>query len=104
MLLIEVKVIDNATLPLKKQVRIPDVVPPGQEARIINPTLYGRAILEKKDITNAITGKTKIWDIKPINKGLGNKNRFLKLPDVKDKPTPNIINASIQLNNMSITE
>ena len=29
---------------------------------------------------------------------------FLKLPGVKDKPTPNIIKASIQLNNMSINE
>jgi hypothetical protein len=33
---------------------------------------------------------------------LGNKNRFLKLLAVKDKPTPNIINASMLLNNKSI--
>jgi hypothetical protein len=35
---------------------------------------------------------------------LGNKKRVLKLLEVKDKPTPNIIKASILLNNMSINE
>jgi hypothetical protein len=102
MLLIDVKVIERATLPLKKYVRMPDVVPPGQEARIIRPTLNGSDKLEKKEIKNAITGKTIIWETSPINKGLGYKNITLKLSDVSDKPTPNIIRASIELNSMSI--
>jgi hypothetical protein len=36
----------------------PDVVPPGQEARIIRPTFAGRGIFEKKDIANAMIGNT----------------------------------------------
>ena len=42
-----------------------------------------------------------IWEVNPINRGLGNRNRFLKLLGVNDKPTPNIMNASIKLNRMS---
>jgi hypothetical protein len=59
-LLIEVKVIERATFPLKKYVIIPEVVPPGQDARIIKPTFEASDILEKKDIIKAITGKIMI--------------------------------------------
>ena len=82
----------------------PDVVPPGQAARIIRPTFTGRDIFEKKDIINAMTGKTIIWEVKPIIRGLGNKNRFLKLAGVNDNPTPNIMKASIMLNKISRSE
>jgi len=42
-----------------------------------------------------------IWEVNPINRGLGNRNRFLKLLGVNDKPTPNIINANMKLNRRS---
>jgi len=83
---------------------MPDVVPPGQEARMISPTLKGRDIFEKKDIRNAITGSTMIWEVRPMSKGLGYINRFLKLAGVKDNPTPIIIKASIMLNSISMNE
>jgi hypothetical protein len=57
MLFNEVNVIDKATLPFRKYVINPEVVPPGQEASIIKPTLKGRGISEKKDIEKAISGK-----------------------------------------------
>jgi hypothetical protein len=71
---------------------------------MIRPTLYGRGILEKYEIRNAITGRIIICDVNPITSGRGNKNRFLKLPVVNDKPTPSIIKASVRLSNMSINE
>jgi hypothetical protein len=83
---------------------MPDVVPPGQAARIIRPTLNGRGIFEKKETINAISGSIKIWEAKPISKALGNRNIFLKLEEVNDKPTPSIIKASMVLNKMSINE
>ena len=61
-------------------------------------------MFEKKEIINAMTGKTIIWEVKPTSKGFGNKKRLLKLPEVKDKPTPSIINASMLLNNMPRNE
>jgi hypothetical protein len=59
-------------------------------------------MLEKYEIRNAMTGKTIICEVNPITSGRGNKNRFLKLPVVNDKPTPSIIKASVRLNNISI--
>jgi hypothetical protein len=58
--------------------------------------------LEKYEMRNAITGRTIICEDKPIISALGNKNRFLKLAAVSDKPTPSIINARVRLNNISI--
>ena len=40
----------------------------------------------------------------PTTKGLGNRNKFLKLAVVNDKPTPSIIKARVRLNNTSINE
>jgi hypothetical protein len=51
---------------------------------------------------NAITGKIIICENNPTTNGLGNRNRFLKLSVVKDKPTPSMIKASVRLNNTSI--
>jgi hypothetical protein len=100
-LFIEVKIIERATLPLKKYVITPDVVPPGQAARIINPILKGSDIFDNNETRKASSGSIIICEDRPINKGLGNKNRFLKLLVVNDKPTPSIINARIKLNNIS---
>jgi hypothetical protein len=103
-LFIAVKEIDRATLPLKKYVIRPDVVPPGHAASIINPTFAGRGMLEKQDTINARTGRIIICEARPIIKGFGEKKRFLKLPVVRDRPTPSMINASTMLSNMSIKE
>jgi len=61
-------------------------------------------MFEKKAITNAITGKMTIWEVKPINNGLGNRKISLKFLGVNDNPTPNIINARIVLSRISISE
>jgi hypothetical protein len=104
MLFIDVKVIDRATFPLKKYVSTPEVVPPGHEARIISPTLYGRGMAEKYETINARTGKMIICDVSPISNGLGKINISLKLAYVSDKPTPSIIRPRIKLRKMSINE
>ncbi len=59
-LLIEVKVIERATFPLKKYVSTPDVVPPGHDARTIIPTFNARDRSEKYDTMKAMTGRTRI--------------------------------------------
>ena len=46
-LFMAVSEIDNATLPLNKKVTNPDVVPPGQAAKIIMPTLNASGRFEK---------------------------------------------------------
>jgi hypothetical protein len=53
---------------------------------------------------NAINGSIISCESKPIISGLGNKNSFLKLSIVSDKPTPSIMKARVRLNNMSINE
>ena len=101
MLLKEVKVIESATLPLKKYVIRPDVVPPGQVAIIISPTFNASGIGEKYDMVKAIKGRIIIWEVNPIIRDLGYRKRFLKFPGVSDNPTPSMISARIILSKMS---
>jgi hypothetical protein len=69
---------------------------------MISPTFKGRDRSEKQEIRNAITGNTMSCDNNPTTNGLGNRNRFLKLSVVNDKPTPSMIKASVRLSNTSI--
>ena len=85
---------DKATSPLASDVNILDVAPPGAAAISITPT--ANSGFDKGNIRiiiKATTGKTIIWDPKPIKKSRGCLNILLKSFIVKPKPNENIIKA-----------
>jgi hypothetical protein len=104
MLFTAVSEMDNATLPLNRYVTNPDVVPPGQAARIIIPTLKASGRLEKERIINAIIGNAIICDPRPIKNALGANTILLKFVSVTDKPNPNMMEARTKPIRISMSE
>jgi len=93
---------ERATFPLNSTVTNPDVVPPGQAARMMNPTLIvgGRSV--NPIIRKTIRGSRIICDTRPRIKAFGDRYIFCRSLRLIDSPTPNMMVASTALTRKSI--
>jgi hypothetical protein len=74
MLITAVRVIERATSPLAKEVKIFEVAPPGAAARIITPIAISGDSGQIKTSINAIKGKIINCEIKPTKNSFGFTN------------------------------
>src|SRR5690554_719386 len=92
-LAIAVKVTDNAIFPLQTCVIKLLVGPPGQVARIINPTAIIGLRLKAMASEKPIIGKNISWLLRPIKMALGFFRILVKSESIKVIPIPSIIMA-----------
>jgi hypothetical protein len=94
---VPVKVKDNSTLPLAKEVIKLDTFPPGQAATKIIPRATLSVGFRKYTNTKVTAGKRINCDITPKIKALGFEIMALKLDISMPKAMPNIMIAKLML-------
>ena len=92
---IAVKLTDNATFPLAREVMKFETLPPGQAATKIIPREIEIGNFAMRTNKKVMAGMRTNWDMTPIITGLGSLTIFWKLSFLIPKATPNITNAMV---------
>ena len=85
--------IDRAVSPPASFVRILDVTPPGQQARIIRPTAISPDKSKMLAMPNPANGRTTIWFPNPTANAFGSLKIRPKSDTFKPSPSENMIYA-----------